>query len=237
MFSPEVILDYYQLSWNNVVAISGNFNWHGVAQVLLGRENAWPFQIAEWHQIKLTPFIAILCLFICHNIEPTTHMTIFTDSKAGFIYHLVRENKIDLATYIYNQIHTIGIWGNRQCLLISQGWSVGYAWLQVSPSYQEKHLRNIAHLSSTPHWRLRTEPGKNIKQSQRTSTVGSSKHSKDRHLKMLWCCRPFYHLLMWIHSYYRRCLPLWQAQAETFRAFSKHLELWVSTFDRYGKTC
>ncbi|XP_022855963.1 uncharacterized protein LOC111377136 [Olea europaea var. sylvestris] len=60
--------------------------------------------VRDWYQIDLTPSIAILWLFICHNIEPISHRTIFTNQKARFIYHLVRGNKIDLATYIYNQI-------------------------------------------------------------------------------------------------------------------------------------
>lgn len=94
------------------------FNWVEVAEVLFGRENAWPLRTADWYQIDLTPSITILWLFICHNIELISHQTIFTDQKAGFIYHLVRGNKIDLATYIYNHIHVIGAWGDRHTSLI-----------------------------------------------------------------------------------------------------------------------
>lgn len=44
--------------------------------------------------------------------------TTFTNLKARFIYQLVWGNKIDLTTFINNQIYTIETWGNRQCLLI-----------------------------------------------------------------------------------------------------------------------
>lgn len=115
MFSPEVIHDQYQLPWTNMVPILSNFNWNEVADVLLGRENVWPLQTAEQHQTKLIISIAILWLFISHNIEPITHRMTFTYPKVGFIYHLVWGNKIDLATYIYDQIHTIGTWGDSQC--------------------------------------------------------------------------------------------------------------------------
>lgn len=91
MISPEVIHDYYKLSWNNVVPIPRNFNWHEVVEALLGRKNAWPLQPAEWHQIEFTRSITILWLFMCHNVELISHRITFTNPKAGFIYHLVRE--------------------------------------------------------------------------------------------------------------------------------------------------
>lgn len=50
---------------------------------------------------------------MCRNIKPTTHWTTFTNPKAGFIYHLVRGQKIDLFTLVYNQIHALGTWGDR----------------------------------------------------------------------------------------------------------------------------
>lgn len=115
MFSPKVIQDYYQLTWDNITPIPGDFNWDEVVEILLGRQNAWLLPITEWHQIELTPSIAILWLFMCHNIKSTSHRTTFTDPTAGFIYHLVWENKIDLTTLCYNQIHhmgTLGDWHN-----------------------------------------------------------------------------------------------------------------------------
>jgi hypothetical protein len=136
MFSPEVIHDYYQLSWNNVVPIPEDFNWHEVAEILLGRENAWPLPTADWHQIELTPSIAILWLFMCHNVEPISHRTTFTNPRAGFIYHLVRGNKIDLATYIYNQILGTGTWGDRHYSLIFPSLICGIcraAGIQIQP--------------------------------------------------------------------------------------------------------
>lgn len=48
MFSPEVIHDYYHLTWTNVVPVLHDFNWVEVTEVLLGRENAWPLPTADW---------------------------------------------------------------------------------------------------------------------------------------------------------------------------------------------
>lgn len=55
---------------------------------------------------------------MCHNTEPTSHCTTFTNPKVGFLYHLVRGHEIDLATFIYDQIHTLGMWGDRHSVLI-----------------------------------------------------------------------------------------------------------------------
>lgn len=102
----------------NVVPIPTEFNWPEVAEVLLEREHAWPLATAEWHQIELTPSIVILWLFMCHNIKPTSHRTTFPDQIVGFIYHLVRDCKIDLATLIYNQIQTLVTWRDRRTTLV-----------------------------------------------------------------------------------------------------------------------
>lgn len=32
-FSPEVIQNYYQLTWDNITPIPGDFNWHEVAEI------------------------------------------------------------------------------------------------------------------------------------------------------------------------------------------------------------
>lgn len=92
-----------------MVPIPSDFHWNKAAEVLLGHENAWPLPTVEWHQIEFMLSIAILLLFIYHNIKPTTHRTIFNEPVAGFIYHLVQGQKIDLATFIYEQIHALGI--------------------------------------------------------------------------------------------------------------------------------
>lgn len=118
MFSPEIIHKYYQLIWDNITPIPGAFSWNEVVEILLGRENVWPLQTVEWHQIELTRSIGILWLFMCFNIEPTTHRTTFTDPTAGFLYHLVGGLKIDLATLIYHQILMLGMWGDRHSALI-----------------------------------------------------------------------------------------------------------------------
>ncbi|XP_022868241.1 uncharacterized protein LOC111387879 [Olea europaea var. sylvestris] len=107
-----------KLTWDNITPIPSNFNWNEVAEILLGRQNAWSLPTTAWHQIELTPSIAILWLFMCHNVEPTSHMTTFTDPTTGFIYHLVRGNKIDLATLCYNQIHHVGTLGDRHSSII-----------------------------------------------------------------------------------------------------------------------
>lgn len=44
MFMLEAIHDYYQLSWDNLVLVQGDFYQNEVAEVLLGCENAWPLQ-------------------------------------------------------------------------------------------------------------------------------------------------------------------------------------------------
>lgn len=118
LFTPEVIQDFYQLTWDHIVPIPEDFPWPEVATVLLGRDNAWPLDTEEWHQIELTPSVALLWLFICYNIEPTQHRSTFQDPKAGLLFHLVRGHKIDLATLLYEQIHTLGISGDRRNSLI-----------------------------------------------------------------------------------------------------------------------
>lgn len=90
MFTPEIIHDFYQLTWDNISQIPIDFPWPEVVEVLLGREAAWPLQTEEWYQIELTPSIAILWLFICHNIEPTSHRSTFPDPRAGLLYHLAK---------------------------------------------------------------------------------------------------------------------------------------------------
>lgn len=42
MFSPEVIHEYDQLPWDNVVPILDNFHWNDVRDVLFGWKNSWP---------------------------------------------------------------------------------------------------------------------------------------------------------------------------------------------------
>jgi hypothetical protein len=118
MFTPEVIQDFYGLTWADITPIPGDFHWETVAEVLLGRANAWPLPDPIWKQIELTPSIGILWLFLCHNVEPTTHRTTFTDPTAGLLYHLVRGHKIDLASFIYDQIHSHGISADRHRSLI-----------------------------------------------------------------------------------------------------------------------
>lgn len=110
MFSPEVIHDYYQLSWNNAVPIPGNFNRNEVAEILLGCENAGHLQTTKWHQIELTPSIAFLWLFMCHNIDPTMHKTIFTNPTIEFIYHLVWEKRL-ISPHISMIKYTIWVLG------------------------------------------------------------------------------------------------------------------------------
>lgn len=117
-FSPEVIQDYFGLTWDDITPVPGDFPWETVAEVLLGRANAWPLPTPVWEQIQLTPSIGILWLFMCYNVEPTSHRTTFTDPTAGLIYHLVRGQKIDLATFIYDQIHYLGTSSDRHHSLI-----------------------------------------------------------------------------------------------------------------------
>lgn len=89
MFTPKVIDQYYGLIWNNIVPIALEHNWLELAQVLYGRENAWPLRTIEQRSNELTLSVALLWIFICHKIDPTLHRTAFNNAKAKFLFHLV----------------------------------------------------------------------------------------------------------------------------------------------------
>lgn len=58
----------------------------------------------EFEHNMLTQSFTILMKFICHNIEHTAHLITSTFAKAGLLFHLAGDLKIDLGTFIYNQI-------------------------------------------------------------------------------------------------------------------------------------
>ncbi|KAL2542659.1 Uncharacterized protein Adt_03637 [Abeliophyllum distichum] len=50
----------------------------------------------------------ILNLFVSHIIDLSTHCTTINDASARFLYHLIHGRKIDLESYIYTLISTLG---------------------------------------------------------------------------------------------------------------------------------
>lgn len=54
-----IIISCLRTMWS----LPSDFHYFNGVEVLLGRENAWSLQIAEWHQIEVTSSIVIIWLF------------------------------------------------------------------------------------------------------------------------------------------------------------------------------
>ncbi|KAL2474345.1 hypothetical protein Adt_35081 [Abeliophyllum distichum] len=78
-----------------------------VARFLYGRENAWPLTTSHFKHDELTRELRALHIFVCININLTTHRTKFTGERARFLYHLARGQKIDLGTHIYDFVRDL----------------------------------------------------------------------------------------------------------------------------------
>ncbi|KAL2506052.1 Uncharacterized protein Adt_21673 [Abeliophyllum distichum] len=85
-----------------------------VTQFLYGREDAWPLLGRNFEHRKLTDSLLILNLFVSHNIDLSTHSTIINEVRAQFLYHLAHGRKINLGSYIYTLISTLGFQTNKR---------------------------------------------------------------------------------------------------------------------------
>ncbi|KAL2492533.1 Uncharacterized protein Adt_28161 [Abeliophyllum distichum] len=103
-FSPVVIADYYGLTANDIEHILADLDMTQVTQFLYGRVDAWPLVGPKFLHNQLTESLSIFYIFVCHNIDPTSHRTDFNESRAQFLYHLARGHKIDLGNHIFRFI-------------------------------------------------------------------------------------------------------------------------------------
>ncbi|KAL2486470.1 Uncharacterized protein Adt_31226 [Abeliophyllum distichum] len=108
MFIPRVINQYYGITSKDIHPLPIIQDMGEVVQFLYGRDNAWPLPGRDFEHSKLIDSLLILNLFVSHNIDPSTHHTTINDAKAQFIYHLAHGKKIDLESYIYTLISTLG---------------------------------------------------------------------------------------------------------------------------------
>ncbi|KAL2541873.1 hypothetical protein Adt_02851 [Abeliophyllum distichum] len=69
-------------------AIPADFDMTQVTQFLYGRADAWPLAGPKFLHNQLTESLRIFHIFVCHNIDPTSHHTDFKESRAQFLYHL-----------------------------------------------------------------------------------------------------------------------------------------------------
>ncbi|KAL2490956.1 Uncharacterized protein Adt_26584 [Abeliophyllum distichum] len=103
-FSPTVIADYCGLLANDIEPIPANLDMTQVTQFLYGRADAWPLIGPKFLHNQLTESLRIFHIFMCHNIDPTSHRTDFNESRAQFLYHLACGYKIDLGNHIFRFI-------------------------------------------------------------------------------------------------------------------------------------
>ncbi|KAL2517772.1 JmjC domain-containing protein [Abeliophyllum distichum] len=103
-FSPAVIAHYYELPALDFEPIPADFDMTQVAQFLYGRADAWPLAGPKFLHNQLTESLRIFHIFVCHNIDPTSHRTDFKDSRAQFLYHLASGHRIDLGEHIFRFI-------------------------------------------------------------------------------------------------------------------------------------
>ncbi|KAL2519349.1 Uncharacterized protein Adt_15596 [Abeliophyllum distichum] len=80
-FSPAVIAHYYELPALDFEPIPADFD-----------------------MTQLTESLRIFHIFVCHNIDPTSHRTDFKESRAQFLYHLASGHRIDLGEHIFRFI-------------------------------------------------------------------------------------------------------------------------------------
>ncbi|KAL2471673.1 Uncharacterized protein Adt_39809 [Abeliophyllum distichum] len=108
MFTSKVINQYYRITFENVHLLPTIQDMGEVVQFLYGQDDAWPLPGKDFEHNKLKVSLLILNLFVSHNIDPSTHRTTINDARARFLYHLARGRKIDLESYIYTWISTLG---------------------------------------------------------------------------------------------------------------------------------
>ncbi|KAL2506238.1 Uncharacterized protein Adt_21859 [Abeliophyllum distichum] len=100
-FSLAVIANYYGLIANEIKPIPVDFDMTHVTQFLCGRADAWPLASPKFLHNQLTENMRIFHIFVCHNIDPTSHRTDFKESRAQFLYHLASGHKIELEDHIF----------------------------------------------------------------------------------------------------------------------------------------
>ncbi|KAL2491697.1 Uncharacterized protein Adt_27325 [Abeliophyllum distichum] len=100
-FSPAVIANYYGLPAHDFEPIPADFVMTQVTQFLYGRADAWPLAGPKFLHNQLTESLRIFHIFVCHNIDPTSHRTDFKESRAQFLYHLASGHRIDLGEHIF----------------------------------------------------------------------------------------------------------------------------------------
>lgn len=100
MFTPEVIDEHYGLTRDNIILVPGTiYGLNG------SNANGWQEEVGEEFEYnKLPRSFQMLMKFICHSMEPTLHMSTFNFAKAKLLFHLAWGLKIDLETFIHNQI-------------------------------------------------------------------------------------------------------------------------------------
>ncbi|KAL2525652.1 Uncharacterized protein Adt_10706 [Abeliophyllum distichum] len=103
-FRPAVIANYYGLIANDIEPIPANFDMTRVTQFLYGRADTWSLAGPKFLHNQLTESLRIFHIFVCHNIDPTFHLTDFKESRAQFLYHLASGHKIDLGDHIFRFI-------------------------------------------------------------------------------------------------------------------------------------
>ncbi|KAL2531456.1 JmjC domain-containing protein [Abeliophyllum distichum] len=103
-FSPPVIANYYGLTSHDFEPIPADFDMTRVTQFLYGRADAWPLAGPKFLHNQLTDSLRIFHIFVCHNIDPTSHRTNFKESQALFLYHLASGHKINLGEHIFRFI-------------------------------------------------------------------------------------------------------------------------------------
>ncbi|KAL2475021.1 Uncharacterized protein Adt_35757 [Abeliophyllum distichum] len=106
--TPRVINQYYRITSEDIHPLPTIQDMGEVAQFLYGRDDAWPLLGRDFEHSKLTDSLLILNLFVSHNIDSSTHRTTIIDARARFLYHLTYERKIDLESYVYTLISTLG---------------------------------------------------------------------------------------------------------------------------------
>ncbi|KAL2517336.1 Uncharacterized protein Adt_13583 [Abeliophyllum distichum] len=106
-FSPAMIAHYYELPALDFEPIPANFDMTQVAQFLYGRADAWPLASPKFLHNQLTESLRIFHIFVCHNIDPTSHRTDFKESRAQFLYHLASGHRIDLGEQLSSSHHSM----------------------------------------------------------------------------------------------------------------------------------
>ncbi|KAL2472021.1 Uncharacterized protein Adt_40157 [Abeliophyllum distichum] len=81
-FSPAVIANYYGLIANDIKPIPADVNMIQVTQFLYGRADAWPLASPKFLHNQLIESLRVFHIFVCHNIDPTSHRTDFKESQA-----------------------------------------------------------------------------------------------------------------------------------------------------------